>query len=262
MIDALFEMNSFISFTAFILAFVALGFVSYLLGRWLIRGSADEKTKDMAGIVSRTVGVLLGLMLSVNFASMRTEYVKIQDSVELEAKEIGGLVRDFERFDTSEAGHLKAVLLEYLNVVIVDEWPELLRGHQSQKAENLFFQVDSGILVLKPLTPYQTELKKRLLKSIDEISDLRVARIYLGTGTLGWFIVVVLIGFLVSTFLLSVYPPGKVRAIFIACFAAFIGIVLYSIVALDHPYDGVMQVSVKPLQMVYRDSLSKSDLEK
>ena len=157
---------------------------------------------------------------------------------------------------------LKAILLEYLDVVIVDEWPELLQGRQSQKAESLFFKVDSGILTLKPLTPYQVELKKRLLRNIDEISDLRVARIYLGTGTLEWFIVVVLVGFLISAFLLSVYPPGKVRAIFIAFYAAFIGIVLYSIVALDHPYDGVMQVSVKPLQMVYRDSLARADLGK
>jgi len=262
MINALFEMNPVASFTIFILVFVVLGFASYSLGRWFARDSVDEKTTVLSGNLSRAVCMLLGLMLSMNFASMRAEYVKIQDSVELEAKEIGGLIYDFERFDTSEAKQVEAKVLEYLDVVITEESSQLLQGRQSQKAENLFFEIESGILALKPDTPYRKELKKRSLKNIDDISNYRTARIYIGTGTLDWFIVVALVGFLISTFLLSVYPPGKIKLVFIACYAAFIGIVLYSIIALDHPYHGVMQVSVKPFQTLYSDSLAKSDLNK
>ena len=82
MLDTLFSINPVISLLIFLLGIVLLGFIPYLLGYWFFGRTADEKA---ANHLLRAVGMLLGLMLSMNFASVRSEYVKIQDSVELEA---------------------------------------------------------------------------------------------------------------------------------------------------------------------------------
>jgi len=87
-IDTLLGINLIVSLLIFVLGIVLTGFIPYLLGYRFFGRTADGKTKEVANILFRAVGVLLGLMLSMNYASLRAEYVKIQDSVELEAKEI------------------------------------------------------------------------------------------------------------------------------------------------------------------------------
>ena len=258
MIDTLLGINPIISIPIFVLGIVLTGFIPYLLGYRFFGRTADGKTKEVANILFRAVGVLLGLMLSMNYASLRAEYVKIQDSVELEAKEIAELAIDFKRFGSDGAAKLQDKLLEYVEVVINDEWPRLAKGSHSPKAQELFFEVDDGILNLNPESQYQQDLKERLLKDIDEISDHRSARIFSGNVSLTWFIVVVLIGFFMSCFLLCVNPVRLSTLIFISCYSIFIGIVLYSIVALNQPYHGLTHVSVKPFQMVYRTLMSES----
>lgn len=251
MIDMLFSINSVVSLLIFVLGIVLMGFIPYLLGYRFFGRTADSKTKEVATLLFRAVGILLGLMLSMNFANVRAEYVKIQDSVELEAKEIGELDSDFKRFGSGDAVRLQNKLLEYLNVVIDDEWPRLADGSLSQKAQILFLEIEDGILALKPDSQYQKDLKDRLMKDIDEISDNRSARIYAGNVSLSWFIVVVMIGFLITSFLLCVNPVRPSTLILISCYSTFIGIVLYSIVALNQPYHGFTHVSVKPFQTVH-----------
>ena len=248
MLDTLFSINPVISLLVFLTGIVLLGFIPYLLGYWFFGRTADEKA---ANHLLRAVGMLLGLMLSMNFASVRSEYVKIQDSVELEAKEVGELLSDFKRLGSDDATILQDKLLKYLKVVINDEWPRLAKGSQSQKAQELFLEVEDGILAINTESQYQQDLKARLLKDIDEISDHRAARLYAGNVSLDWFIVVVLIGFLISSFLLCVNPARLSTLIFISCYSTFIGLVLYSIVDLNQPYHGLTHVSVKPFQTVY-----------
>jgi hypothetical protein len=250
-IDTLFKIDSVVSLLIFVLGIVLMGFIPYLLGYRLFGRTADGKTKEVATLLFRASGILLGLMLSMNFASVRTEYVKIQDSVELEAKEIGELTGDFKRFGGDDATELQSKLLAYVKVVIDDEWPSLAKDSPSQKAQELFLEIEDGILSLKPETQYQQNLKARLMIDIDEISDTRAARIYGGNVSLKWFIAVILIGFLLSNFLLCVNPLRLSTLIFISCYSTFIGIVLYSIMALNQPYQGIIHVSVKPFQTVY-----------
>jgi hypothetical protein len=249
--DTLFRMNSVANLLIFVLGIVLMGFIPYLLGYRLFGRTADGNTKEVATHLFRAVGMLLGLMLSINFANVRTAYVKIQDSVELEAKEIGELASDFKRFGSGDAAKLREKLLEYLKVVIDDEWPRLAEGSLSQKAQELFLEIEDGILSLQPDSQYQQDLKDRLMKDIDEISDNRAARIYAGNVSLSWFVVVIMIGFSISSFLLCVNPVRPSTLLLISCYSAFIGIVLYSIVALNHPYHGFTHVSVKPFQTIH-----------
>ena len=77
MIDTLFSINSVVSLLIFVLGIVLIGLIPYLLGYRIFGRTADGKTKEMATHLFRAVGILLGLMLSINFANVRTAYVKI-----------------------------------------------------------------------------------------------------------------------------------------------------------------------------------------
>lgn len=234
-------------------AIVVLGFIPYLIGWWLFRNTINERTKATATLLFQAIVLLLSLMLSMNFVAARGEYVKIQNSVDLEAKEIRELSRDLLRFGSDESKLLQKKLKEYVKVVIEEEWQTLAQGQFDHKTWQIFEEFEDGIIRLKADTTEQLILKDRLINDVDQLSDHRNVRIATGNVTMPWFLTVVIIGFLMSTFLFSVQPMNFSTYIFFSFYAAFVGLILYSIIALNQPYKGLTNVSVTPLKSVYSD---------
>jgi hypothetical protein len=235
----------------FIVAIVIMGFIPYLIGWRLFGKRTDERTQTIAIALFRALVLLLGLMLSMNFVATRGEYVKIQNSVDLEAREVNELFNDLHRFGSDESKLLQNKLAEYVKVVIEEEWPTLAQGQLNEMAWQLFLEFEDGIINLKTETAKQKILKQRLISDVDQLSDHRSVRITTGHVAMPWFLVVVLIGLLISTFMFSVEPPKFITLIFVSLYTAFIGLVLYSIIALNQPYEGLTNVSVEPLEIVY-----------
>ena len=251
MIEYILSLPTIVGIVISVVTVILAGLIPYLIGWRLFRNRIDERTQATAIVLFRALVLLLGLMLSMNFIATRGEYVKVQNSVDLEAREVRELSGDLYRFGTDESKLLENKLKEYVKVVIEEEWPTLAQGRLNIKPWRLFIEFEDGIISLRPETAEQKILKQRLIKDIDQLSDQRNVRIVAGNVAMPWFLVVVLIGFLISTFLFSVQPPKAITLIFVSLYAAFIGLVLYSIVALNQPYKGLTNVSVEPLQIVY-----------
>ena len=98
----LFTLPPIISVVIFVMAIILIGLGSYFLGRRFAARTVDGEMTNVATVLFRATGVLLGLMLSMNFATVRTDYAKIQDSVELEASQILDLNQDLKRFGSRE----------------------------------------------------------------------------------------------------------------------------------------------------------------
>ena len=251
MIEYILSLPTAVGIAVSVVTIVIMGFIPYLIGWRLFRNRVDERSQTIAIVLFRALVLLLGLMLSMNFVATRGEYVKIQNSVDLEAREVRELYSDLYRYGTDESKLLENKLREYIKVVIEEEWPTLAQGKLFIKPWELFIEFEDGIINLKTETAEQKILKQRLIKDIDQLSDQRNVRIVAGNVAMPWFLVVVLIGFLISTFMFSVQPPKFITLIFLSLYAAFIGLVLYSIIALNQPYKGLTNVSVEPLQIVY-----------
>jgi len=185
MIDAIMNLNPVFGISVSAVLLVIIGFIPYLVGRLLLAKHVDMKAENVATLLYRSVGILLGLMLSLSFIETRSEYVKIQNSVELEEKEITELGRDLVRLGSNDSKQLLSKLIEYTKTVISEEWSELAAGRQSQKALGLYEEIENGILAIKLDSPFQKDLKNRLLKDIDEISDHRTTRVFAGNVTMG-----------------------------------------------------------------------------
>ena len=251
MIEYILSLPTIVGIVISVVTIILAGLIPYLIGWRLFRNRVDERTQATAIVLFRALVLLLGLMLSMNFIATRGEYVKVQNSVDLEAREVRELSGDLYRFGTDESKRLQAKLREYVRFVIEEEWPTLAQGRVNIKTWYLFLEFEDGILNLKTDTEAQKILKQRLISDIDQLSDHRSSRIVAGNVAMPWFLVVVLIGFLISTFMFSVQPPKAITLIFVSLYAAFIGLVLYSIIALNQPYKGLTNVSVEPLQIIY-----------
>jgi hypothetical protein len=262
MAHTIISLNPAIGLGILIIFLIFTAFIPYFLGRLLFAKHIDKDIQNVGVLLYRSVGVLLIFMLSLNFVDMRSEYVQVENSVELEALNLGDIFSDLEKFGTNESNQLFIKLVEYTNIAINEELSLLAQGRYSEKAQELLREIFYGIFSLEPESPLQKELHKSLIKSIDEMSDYRVKRIFVATASMSWFIVVVFIIFLVNMFLLCVHPARVPILIFVASYSMVIGIVVYCIMAFSSPYQGLSKVSLKPFQLVYNYAVSTPSFEK
>jgi len=231
---------------------IAVGISSYALVRRFPANESDESAIKVSDHIRRVIGILLGLMLSTVFAFSSATSLKIQDSVEVEAAQLGDLHHDLSRIESEDANVAQALMFEYLVAVVRDEWPALARGEASETTDQMFRYVEDHLLALPADTERDQQLKSRLLQDIDEISDLRQARVYSAGSGLDWYVFLVIFAFALPMATFRFYPLTRWTRFYFVSYAVLIAIVLYSTVALNYPLQSG-RVSPQPF-----DSLAKA----
>ena len=131
---------------------IAVGIGSHALVRRIPADESDESAIKVADHIRRVVGVLLGLMLSTVFAFAGGRLVKVQDSVEVEAAQLGDLHHDLNRIKSEDADAIQMLISGYLQAVVNDEWPALARGEPSTTTDRMFLSIEDRLLALSSKT--------------------------------------------------------------------------------------------------------------
>ena len=226
---------------------VSSGAASYAILGYLPRNGADESATRVADHIRRVVGVLLGLMLSTVFAFSSAQYVKNQDSIEVEAAQLGDLYHDLSRIGSLQADAAARLIREYIEAVVRDEWPALAMGIRSAATDRLFLSIEDQLIALSAKSDEHKQLKSRMLQDIDEISDLRQSRIYSAGAGLDWYILLVILCFVLPMTTFRFFTPTRWTRFYLMSYAVLIAIVLYSTVAMNYPFHSGL-VSPQPFE--------------
>lgn len=235
---------------------VALALSAYLPMRLIVGRHLSEEGQDVAINIFRVSAALLALLLSLTFADVRQTLTKLRDAVELEAAQVADIYNDLQRFGSPEAARLQGVVIAYTDVIIRDEWGQLVNDRLSPEAWRLFDALQTGILDLRADTERRKELRSRLLADIDEVSDHRQARLYHARADPPVFIKIAVVGFLVTMGLLCGYKARPAALAFMSLYAAFVGVVLYFILTMGHPFEGTFRISPTVFEIIHGDFTS------
>ena len=111
---------------------------------------------------------------------------------------------------------------------------------------------------LEPTTSLQEKLFSKILADIDTISDYRLIRLDNALAKPPVYIKVVFLGFLFTMACFGVYRPQAPLVVLVSLYAAFIGLILYLILALSDPFQrglGVDPTTFEHLVEVMRSSI-------
>lgn len=230
-----------------VVVMIAIGIGSHALVRRISADETDESAIRVSDHIRRVVGVLLGLMLSTVFAFAGGRLAKVQDSVEVEAAQLGDLYHDLHRIKSEDADVIKSLVSDYMEAVGNEEWPALARGNASETTDRMFLSIEDRLLALPAESENDQLLKSRLLQDIDEISDLRQSRVYAAGSGLDWYIFLVVLAFAVLMGTFRFYAPTRWTRYYFVSYATLIAIVLYSTVALNYPFQSG-RVSPQPFE--------------
>jgi hypothetical protein len=222
--------------------------------RWLpqVRRHGDN---DVKGVFFSAVAVLYAVLLAFVVVTVWSDFSDAGKATQAEATRASALVRDAAAFPADERLRARRRVLEYLRVVVDDEWSTLASGRPSPAAIRAFDALWSEYTELRPPPEAETMYREAIAR-LNELGENRELRVIASRATLltpMWILLIA--GFVVCmtfTYLFRMESLAT-HAFSVGAIAALVGFVLFLIFALQHPFAGEIQISPEPFEHVLGD---------
>lgn len=230
-------------------------------GVWVARGRnwvIDERSNATAGFAHAFIGVLYAVALGLMVVGVQGSYEAVEGVVVQEANLVSDLYRNLEAMPDPARTQMQGLTSRYLDAVINKEFPAVAKDERSEPTWRLADSLVRSIITYEPTTEHAKAVYPAVLDLANKMLDQRRERLYMGTsgvGTVTWMVVLLgaLITIGVAWFFYALTP--KTHYMLVGTMSAMFGLMIFLIVALDHPLWGTMSVQPEALQTVQANIL-------
>jgi hypothetical protein len=144
-----------------------------------------------------------------------------------------------------------AQLAAYGRAILSEEWPLLKEGRRSTRVDRLYTNLARAVRAIKPANAQQQSMYGELLRRLDELSDLREARIAAASTRLPrafWHVIWALT--LITVLLTGAVPWTAHDRLGVLLVSAALGVLIALVTILDVPFRGESAVQPTELQRV------------
>jgi len=258
MIEFILSLPTWLGFAAAVVTTSVVGLGVYVVSYKLISKYQRHDLMDPTRSLFRVVGLLVSLILALAFSDVIVELRTIRKAVQREAVAISDIFVTLKMFDLEKTRKIRALLIEYTQSVIDDDWPALANDRLGQHTTVLKKQFTMAVIDLEPTTSIQEKLWSFIVADIDAISDHRVIRLNAAMAEPPIYLNVMIFGFLVTMTCFGVYRPQAPLMVLISLYTVFVGLVLFLIVKLSDPFQG--DISVHPTAFEYLIETLQSEI--
>jgi hypothetical protein len=171
----------------------------------------------------------------------------VEKAVSGEANAVGNLFRVTAGLEPASRMRLRREIAGYVQLVIGTEWPATQHARASPETWRAMDHLADDVYTFVPSTPAEERVYPQLVGELEEVLDARRERLYLGqqgVGAVTWAII--LLGGMITIGFAAFFRMGSVRAhlLLTSLAAAMFGLMLFLLLAMDHPLWG--RVSIDP----------------
>ena len=233
--------------------FVAASIGGLILVQHAVPVSRRQEQNEVAGFMFAVLGVAYAVLLGLMVVAVWQDYETAQASATREANDVATVFWLARGLPQPEARRTQELARSYARVVAEEEWPMMQRGEESSKAWGLLDDLRGSVVALHPTTATQVALYDNELQAVRDLGDDRRDRLLeanQGLPALLWTVLlvggVIVVGF---TYLFGLRST-IVHTLMVAALALTIGLVLFTIAALDFPFRGDVRVGPDAFQSV------------
>ncbi len=208
---------------------------------------------EVAGVLMGLVGGMYGILVAFVIVALWSDFEEAREDIASEAIALADLSRLASTLPAPTGPQTQQRVIEYLELLTGEEWDRMAEGTTSARADGLVNAIWAGIVSFEPRTERERNLHLASLHALDGFSDMRRLRVLMSRRALPSLLWVVLIaggaivlGF--ANFFGLRYPRSQ--SLMTGATAATVGLALYTVVALGHPYRGAIRVSRGEVQEV------------
>lgn len=220
------------------------------LGTFLFRKYANIKVlrshNEVTGFLFLAIASFYGLLLGFVIFIVWGQLNETHTNISIEGSSAMGLYRDIKYYpDTLEAKQLMIVYLDFVYKVVNDEIPNMAKLESSRITAESFNNVFYKIEHLHPKNPFQIQLVAEMFHHLNELATyrgLRTASMETKISGPIWF--PILLGAFVTLLcaMMLDIEHARVHIGLNTLLGMFIGMMIFIIMLLDHPYTGSLGI--------------------
>ncbi|MEO8211175.1 MAG: hypothetical protein ABI840_11505 [bacterium] len=228
--------------------------IALLIIRKHIRWESFKENHEVGGFLFNALGLIYAVLIAFVVYATWNDYNESAVVCNKEADIIQNLYFDTEGLPIESQAEIKKDILEYLEIIINDDWPLLAVGEPSPKSRLKLIELWKNYNDIDNIvTDKQIIFLGESLDKINDITDLRRQRILSSQNHIPAVIwTVILIGAMTSVGFSLFFGTRSllVQSTMTSLFAMTNAIVILMILALDHPFTGDIKITSDAFQQI------------
>jgi hypothetical protein len=227
----------------------------------LVPATSRQPHNDVAGFIYAALGVIYAVLIALVVIAVWEEYRAASETVEQEANAVAEIFWLAHRLPEPEGSHIQELARSYAQDVIDEEWPLMEQGQTPLMTSEegtpagwtLIDEIRANLQEFQPHTPADEQLYAEGLDQVQRLADARRMRLVAaeeGIPAVLWAVLifggVAAIGF---TYLFGLENTWAHR-LMVFTLAAVIGLVLFTIGALEHPFSGGARIGTGAFELI------------
>lgn len=205
------------------------------------------------------VTVLYGLLLGLLTVATWGNFTQATQLASQEAASIAVLYRDLSAYPTAQRVNLQIQLKEYTHFIVHQSWPLQRRGLIHDGESQKLVDIQGPLMAYEPTSEGGKIIHTEAIRTFNSLVELRRLRAEsIGGSVPGVIWYVVLVGGLVTLLFsyLFLVKSFWFHGLLISLLGSVIGLLIFLIAALDHPYWGEVSVSPGAYELVLEKVMS------
>jgi len=206
--------------------------------RFRLHDFSEEVRTNALGVLS-AVGTIYGLILALSAVQVWQDYTDAGNAATREAAEAGDLYREAAVYGGDDGARIQAMVRAYVNSVIADEWPTMAEAGSASATRERYNALQRAVGALDPSDSRHTIWATEMVRGVADIAAARRDRLdQAANGLPGLYWTIILLGTLVTMLYGGALLPRRANILVVCGLAMAMGMVVFFIMALDHPFSG------------------------
>ena len=236
-----------------VLLFVAGAVGGLVLVHRLVPIERRLEHNDVAGFIYAVLGVAYTVLLGLMVVAVWQDWQAAQDSATQEANDLAAVFWLAHGLPEPDGRHIQELARDYARVEVRVEWPLMRGGKSSPKPYDLLDGMKASLEAIHPTNEAQAALYNNELERLQELGGARRARLLeadQGLPAILWAVLLVGGVITVSFTYLFGLRSTTVHVLMVAALAFVIGLVLFTVAALDYPFRGDVRIGPEAFKQV------------
>lgn len=224
------------------------------LRSWVSRLHSEKNHNEVVSYFLAAVVLFYGVMVGLIAVGIWEQYSATDEKVALEASALAALYRDVGAYPEPARSHLQADLRHYTRNVIDVSWPLQRRRIIPWETNEILWKFQADLASFEPSGSSEGILHEEAMRTYNNLVELRRMRLHSvesGLPSVVW--VVVVLGAVITLSVSWFFKTASFTVHFwmVTLDAALLGLIIWLLVVLDHPFLGRVSIGPEPFEQVY-----------
>jgi hypothetical protein len=258
----IYNIPSWASFLLIVGLTLAVGWIGLFgLRAWVSRLHDEHNHNEVVSYFLAAAVLFYGVMVGLIAVGVWEQYSSTDEKVALESSALAALYRDVSEFPSPHRARLRADVRAYAQYVIRVSWPLQRRGIIPTQINEILWKIQADLMSFEPTRNSENNIQIEALHAFNALVELRRMRLHSVETGLPFAIWVVIALGAAITLAVGCFFETKSFAVhfwMVSLTSSLIGIIIWLLAMLDHPFLGQVSIGPEPFERVY-ETIMTSD---